>query len=74
MLYPKDPRRDRIFLEIDNSLELLGWDLNTARGYLNHHYNCISRHQLTDDQLNRQLDYYASNPQANNKLTYTPSK
>jgi hypothetical protein len=64
MLYPKDPRRDRIFLEIDNSLELLGWDLNTARGYLKHHYNCISRHQLTDDQLdhlNRQLDYQASN-------------
>jgi hypothetical protein len=64
MLYPKDPRRDRIFLEIDTSLATLSWDLSTARGYLKKEFDRVSRHQLTDaqlDQLNRQLDYLASN-------------
>jgi hypothetical protein len=63
MLHPKTERRDRIFLEIDQSLSTLNWDLNTARGYLKEQFNCVSRHQLDDlqlDQLNRQLDYKAS--------------
>jgi hypothetical protein len=63
MLHPKNERRDRIFLEIDQSLSILDWDLNVARGYLKEHFNCVSRHQLNDLQLvelNRQLDYKAS--------------
>jgi hypothetical protein len=63
MLYPETERRNRIFLEIDQSLLTLGWDLDTARGYLKEQFNCVSRHQLSDfqlDQINHQLDCKAS--------------
>jgi hypothetical protein len=63
MLYPETERRRRIFSEIDQSILILGWDLNVARGYLKEQFNCTSRHQLSDfqlDQINRQLDYKAS--------------
>jgi hypothetical protein len=75
MLYPQTPRRERIFAEIDASLKLLGWDTNTARGYIKQCFGCISRQQLDDgnlDQLNRQLDWAAHNvkttPQNNDDL------
>lgn len=64
MLYPETERRRRVFAEIDQSLFALGWDVNTARGYLYEQFKCVSRQQLSDfqlDQINRQLDYKASN-------------
>jgi hypothetical protein len=61
---PQTPWRDRVFLEIDQSLARLQWDIPHAQRYLSTMFpGYTSRRQLSDFQLtllNRRLDWDAN--------------